>query len=53
MINKTPLKNQVNWTAMVEIDEYRRVIHALENEANLVGKSLAQWELEVYNRADS
>lgn len=53
IINKTPLKNQINWTAMVGIDEYRRVIHALENEASLVGKSLAQWELEVYNRADT
>jgi len=51
IINKTPLRNQVNWTAMVRIDEYRVVIHALENEAKLVGKSLAQWELEVYNRA--
>jgi hypothetical protein len=52
MINKTPLKNQVNWTAMVGIDEYRRVIRALENEASRIDKSLAQWELEVYNRTD-
>lgn len=50
IINKTSLLDQVNWTGMVSIDEYRRVIHAVENEASLVGKSLAQWELEVYNR---
>jgi len=53
MINKTKLKGQVAWTRITDIDLYRRVIAELKRAAEPTGLSLAQWELQIYNRMNA
>ena len=53
VIGKSSLRNQVAWTQITDIDEYRRVILALKALADQVGQSLASWELHTYDRADA
>ena len=53
MINKTVLKNQVAWTRMTSVTEYKKVIAAMRTEADKQSLSLARWELEVFDRRDA
>jgi hypothetical protein len=53
IINKTLLKNRVAWTKIVSIDEYRRVISAIRRLAEADGLSIADWELNEYDRSDA
>lgn len=43
--NPTP-----NWTMIKTPDEYMELVQALKGEAKKHGKSLAEWELEIFNR---
>ncbi len=53
MINKTELKDMVNWTEIVDIKTYRQVISAMKKAATPTGLKLAQWELDYYDRTDA
>ena len=48
IINETDLKDPISWTKITDISEYLQVIFALKRIAGY--KSLAVWELEIYNR---
>lgn len=53
IINKTKFRNQVSWTQITSIDEYAEVISAIKEQSDASGCSLAQWELEVFDRSDA
>jgi hypothetical protein len=53
VINLTRLKDKVNWTQIAEVETYMRVIGAIREEADRKGVSIAQWELECYDRRGS
>lgn len=43
-------KNLVNWTTMNDIDEYLHIMHKIRQAADAKGQSIAEWELEVFQR---
>lgn len=51
MIQKTRLRNRVAWTQIHSLPQYLEVIASLREVAG--SKSLAEWELEIYDRADA
>lgn len=53
VINKTPLRNTVAWTQMAGIEVYRGVIRAVKVLADQAGLSIANWELQTYDRANA
>lgn len=53
MIDKTTLKDTINWTQIEDIKTYRKVIEALRHAAAPTGLSLAEWELKFYDRGDA
>jgi len=53
IINKTPLRGKVAWTKITTLGEYRQVISSLKEVVDRTGLSIAQWELDNYDRADA
>ena len=53
IISKTPLRDVVAWTNITCIDTYRDVIRAVRVLADRAGLSIANWELQTYDRADT
>ena len=43
-------KNIINWTTMSEIEVYLNIINKVRREADKVGLSIAEWELEIFER---
>ena len=52
ILKKLNPADRVSWTQITEIEVYRRVIGKLEELASSKGESLAQWELEEFDRKD-
>lgn len=51
IIEKTDLRGRVNWTQIVDEDQYRLVIEAVRRKAE--PESIARWELLHYRRRSS
>jgi len=51
VLSRTRLRNRMNWTQIVTIEEYERAIEAIREEAREDGKSIACWELDSYQRS--
>ncbi|WP_271671214.1 hypothetical protein [Bradyrhizobium sp. CCBAU 51627] len=51
IIEKTHLRGRVNWTEIVDEDQYRAVIEAVRRKAE--PESIARWELRNYRRRSS
>lgn len=45
-------KNPVSWTSMDDMDIYLRLMHQIRNVAEEKGQSIAEWELEVFERSN-
>ena len=52
ILNRTRLRNSA-WTRMRKIEEYREYIEAIRERANAERKSIAQWELDIYDRYEA
>jgi hypothetical protein len=49
VISKLPPKDQIPWTRIKDIVEYRKLVDAAKKKAE--GESLAEWELRVFQGA--
>jgi len=43
-------KSIVNWTSLNDMDEYLRIMTDIKQVAQAKGKTIAEWELEVFKR---
>ena len=50
ILNKTALKDRLNWTQIVTAKQYGSAIAAIQTVASKQGLTLAQWELKFYAR---
>lgn len=50
ILGKTALKDSLNWTQIVSIEEYKRAVGHIRTVAHKAGLSIAQWELNTFNR---
>lgn len=50
ILGKTALKDSMKWTKISTIEEYQRAIDAVRPLAESLGLSIAEWELQVYDR---
>ena len=50
ILGKTALKDAMNWTEISTIEDYQRAIDAVRTLADSRGLSIAEWELQVYDR---
>lgn len=48
VLGATRLREKLAWTRIRKISEYKDAIHAIRTEADLVGLSLAEWELKTF-----
>jgi hypothetical protein len=49
IIGKLPNCDNINWTTLDKVEDYRRLVIAARDEAGTI--PIAQWELETYNSA--
>jgi hypothetical protein len=49
IISKLPGCDNINWTTLDKVEDYRRLVIAARGEAGII--PIAQWELETYNSA--
>jgi len=50
VLNKTALRGRLNWTEITSREQYQTAISAMKSVADAESLSLAQWELQVYER---
>ncbi len=51
IIKKLGRENELNWTALDDIGIYRKLVNLAEDFAKRRGLTIAEWELDEYNRA--
>jgi len=51
-VNGLKSKNIINWTSISDVNVYLNIIHQVQEQANIVGKSIAEWELEEFSRVN-
>jgi hypothetical protein len=52
ILNRTSMRDSA-WTKMRRIEEYRAFIEAIRERASAERKSIAQWELDSYDRSEA
>ncbi len=48
IINKLPSEFKCNWTELTKVAEYKKLMKAVKYEAEKKKKSIAKWELKIY-----